>query len=344
MAQDSAGEVEGRPMIAKLHAWQSRAVDTATFFGIGLWQMLGRAGKHGAEEWDRYADEWLKKGAEEFYRVPEKLPEGLRGGRVDFASPVICDRMENNRMHLRVWPGAKGMKSPAMVLLHSLFSASDVGYAHWASVLNQLGWTAVLYDLPYHFRRRPKGTWSGELVFGGNLIRSAEAIRQSVTEVRMVTRMLKAAGAPEVGLWGMSLGGWVAGLTLCQEPGLACGWLVQPIPDVATAIWDSEGGWVLRRQMEHRGLDRSKVERLLPLVCPSHGKLKLPADRVLIVGGSHDSVAPPIKLKALAQSWGAAHYREVGQGHIGYQAMPSTWRWGRELMPELFVGQRVEDV
>ena len=157
----------------------------------------------------------------------------------------------------------------------------------------------------------------------------------------MVTRMLKAAGAPEVGLWGMSLGGWVGGLVLCHEPQLACGWLVQPIPDVATAIWDSEGGWVLRRQMEQRGFDRERAERLFPLVCPSHGKLRLAANRVLIVGGAYDSVAPPIKLRRLAEGWGGAHYREVAQGHIGYQAMPNSWRWGRELMPELFVGEGV---
>ena len=191
-------------MIGQLHELQSRLVDSAAFFGIGLWQLLGRAGKHGGEEWDRYAEGWLKSGGDEFYRVPEKIPEGLNEGRMSFPSPVIGDREENNRIHLRVWPGPKGMKSPAMVMLHSLFSASDVGYAHWAGVLNRLGWTAVFYDLPYHFRRRPKGTWSGELVFGGNLIRSAEAIRQAVTEVRMVTRMLKASGAPEVGLWGIS--------------------------------------------------------------------------------------------------------------------------------------------
>ena len=328
-------------MMRSLHAAQSRAVDMGTFFGIGLWQLLGRAGRHGVNEWDKYVEEWLGKGGEEFYRVPENLPVGLREGRVDFSSPVVTDRQENNRFHLRVWPGPKGMKSPAMVMLHSLFSASDVGYAHWAGVLNRLGWTAVFYDLPYHFRRRPKGTWSGELVFGGNLIRSAEAIRQSVTEVRMVTRMLKAAGAPEVGLWGMSLGGWVGGLVLCHEPELACGWLVQPIPDVATAIWDSEGGWVLRRQMEQRGFDRERAERLFPLVCPSHGKLRLAANRVLIVGGTYDSVAPPMKLRRLAEGWGGAYYREVAQGHIGYQAMPNSWRWGRELMPELFVGEGV---
>jgi len=328
-------------MMRGVHAVQSRAVDMGTFFGIGLWQLLGRAGRHGVNDWDRYVEEWLGKGGEEFYRVPDNLPLGLREGRVDFSSPVVTDREENSRFHLRVWPGPKGMKSPAMVMLHSLFSASDVGYAHWAGVLNRLGWTAVFYDLPYHFRRRPKGTWSGELVFGGNLIRSAEAIRQSVTEVRMVTRMLKVAGAPEVGLWGMSLGGWVGGLVLCHEPELACGWLVQPIPDVATAIWDSEGGWVLRRQMEQRGFDRERAERLFPLVCPSHGKLRLAANRVLIVGGAYDSVAPPMKLRRLADGWGGAHYREVAQGHIGYQAMPNSWRWGRELMPELFAGEGV---
>jgi len=154
-------------MIGRLHELQSRGVDSVAFFGIGLWQLLGRAGKHGGKEWDRYAEEWLNRGREEFYRVPEKIPAGLNEGRMSFPSPVVGDREENNRFHLRVWPGPAGMKSPAMVMLHSLFSTSDVGYVHWASVLNRLGWTAVFYDLPYHFRRRPKGTWSGELVLVG---------------------------------------------------------------------------------------------------------------------------------------------------------------------------------
>ena len=333
--------MESRTIIDRLHRAQSQLTDSAAFFGIGLWQLLGRAGRHGPEEWDRYVDEWLAKGPEEFFWLPDQIPTGVKEGRMDFPSFMVCDRKENNRVHLRVWPGPKGLKSPAMVMLHSLFSASDVGYAHWASVLNRLGWTAVFYDLPYHFRRRPKGTWSGELVFGGNLIRSAEAIRQAVSETRMVTRMLKQAGASKVGLWGMSLGGWVSALTLCHEPGLACAWLVQPIPDVATAIWDSEGGWVLRRQMEQRGLDRARAERLLPLVCPSHAQAKIQPSKILIVGGGHDSISPPEKLRSLAGGWGGAHYREVPQGHIGYQAMPSAWRWGRELMPDLFDAQEL---
>lgn len=326
-------------MIDWFHRWQSELVDASAFAGIGFWQLLGRAGRHTSAEWDRYVDEWLKKGAAEFYRAPEKVPGSLVPGRQQFPSPVSCDREENNTLYLRVWPGKEGMKSPAMILLHSLFSASDLGYVHWASVLNRLGWTAIFYDLPYHYRRRPKGTWSGELVFGGNLIRSAETIRQAVAETRMIVRMARAAGAPKVGLWGMSLGGWVASLTLCHEPELSCAWLVQPIPDVATAIWNSPGGWVIRRQMEARGLSREQASRMLPMVCPSFGAAKLPPEKILLVGGRHDRIARPEQLRALAKEWGGAHYREVGQGHIGYQAMPMAWRWGTGLMPDLFAPQ-----
>ena len=326
-------------MIDCFHRWQSELVDATAFAGIGFWQMLGRAGRHSPADWDQYAETWMRKGAEEFYRAPEKAPGSLVPGRQQFPSPVSCDREENNFVHLRVWPGKQGMKSPAMILLHSLFSASDVGYVHWASVLNRLGWTAIFYDLPYHYRRRPKGTWSGELVFGGNLIRSAETIRQAVAETRLIVRMARAAGAPKVGLWGMSLGGWVASLTLCHEPALACAWLVQPIPDVATAIWDSPGGWVIRRQLEARGLSREQASKMLPMVCPSLGRPKLPPKKILLVGARHDRIARPEHLRALAMEWGGAHYREVGQGHIGYQAMPMAWRWGTGVMPDLFERQ-----
>jgi pimeloyl-ACP methyl ester carboxylesterase len=326
-------------MIGWFHRWQSELVDATAFAGIGFWQLLGRAGRHGPQEWDAYAESWRQKGVGEFYRAPEKIPGPLVSGRQQISSPIPCDREENNTVHLRVWPGREGLKSPAMILLHSLFSASDVGYVHWASVLNRLGWTAIFYDLPYHYRRRPKGTWSGELVFGGNLIRSAETIRQAVAETRMVARMAREAGAPRVGLWGMSLGGWVASLTLCHEPDLTCAWLVQPIPDVGTAIWDSPGGWVIRRQMEARGLRREQASRMLPMVCPSFGKPKVSPDKILLVGGRYDRIARPAQLQNLAKEWGGVHYREVGQGHIGYQAMPMAWRWGTEVMPDLFERQ-----
>ena len=57
-------------MIGRLHGWQSRVVDSAAFFGIGLWQLLARAGRHSPQEWDDYVQKWLTRGGGEFYRVP----------------------------------------------------------------------------------------------------------------------------------------------------------------------------------------------------------------------------------------------------------------------------------
>ena len=74
--------MEGGPMIGRLHALQSRVVDSAAFFGIGLWQLLGRAGRHSPQEWDDYVRNWLTRGGDEFYRVPDKIPEGLK--KVEF--------------------------------------------------------------------------------------------------------------------------------------------------------------------------------------------------------------------------------------------------------------------
>ena len=67
-------------MIDWFHRWQSELVDASAFAGIGFWQLLGRAGRHGPEEWNRYAEEWLRKGTAEFYQAPEKVPGGLMAG------------------------------------------------------------------------------------------------------------------------------------------------------------------------------------------------------------------------------------------------------------------------
>lgn len=62
-------------MIGWLHRRQSELVDTTAFAAIGFWQLLGRAGCHGLEEWNCYAEGWLEKGPGEFFRVPEKIPD-----------------------------------------------------------------------------------------------------------------------------------------------------------------------------------------------------------------------------------------------------------------------------
>lgn len=75
-APNATRAMESRQIIEKLHRAQSRLTDSAAFFGIGLWQLLGRSGRHGPEEWEAYVDEWLAKGPEEFFGCRNRFPRG----------------------------------------------------------------------------------------------------------------------------------------------------------------------------------------------------------------------------------------------------------------------------
>jgi len=45
----------------------------------------------------------------------------------------------------------------------------------------------------------------------------AEAMAQAVAEIRALTGWLLGEGCPAVALWGISIGGWLAGLAVCRE-------------------------------------------------------------------------------------------------------------------------------
>ena len=74
-SENPTREMEGGSMIGRLHGLQSRVVDSTAFFGIGLWQLLGRGGRHGPEEWDDYVQNWLTRGAKSFIGFLRKSPK-----------------------------------------------------------------------------------------------------------------------------------------------------------------------------------------------------------------------------------------------------------------------------
>jgi len=325
-----------------LHDAWARGVDGVSFGFINALQWRGRAGSHTAAEMEAYCRRWDGAVLEDYYAVPPGTDFVLptEGGSHRLPSPWSSGCAENDHVHLDIWLGPKGWKSPVMFLLHGLMSVSDVGYRMWARTLNRLGWTAVFFHLPYHYGRRPAGAWSGEMAISSNLIRSAEGIRQAVVELRLVSQLLRERGAPHIGLWGTSYGGWVASLLAALEPGISTVWLLEPIVDADEVIWTSPASRTIRRQLKSRGISRELVLSHLPLVCPSYHVPLVAPERILLLAGVFDRVAPPATIRNLHEKWTGSHYAEFRQGHVGYQLMPQALRMAQELWPELFEGRR----
>ncbi|NJK91309.1 MAG: hypothetical protein HC904_05440 [Blastochloris sp.] len=320
------------------HDSWAKGLDGFSFGFINALQLRGRSGAHDAETFQEYARHWSGVALEEFYAVPdcpelERLPEQ---GTFSFHSPLPTGCEENDRAHLDIWLGPKGWKSPAMFLLHGHMSVSDVGYRLWAKKLNQMGWTAVFFHLPYHYGRRPRGVLSGEMALSSNLIRTSEGIRQAVVELRAVSRLLRNRGCPHVGLWATSYGGWVAALLLSLESGISTAWLLEPIVDVDWAIWESPATMVLRRQLRSRGITREMIQGHVRKLCPRWQTPRLAPERILLLAGKFDRIATPETIRELNRKWAGSHYAELRQGHVGYQLMPESLRMARERFPELF--------
>jgi pimeloyl-ACP methyl ester carboxylesterase len=256
-----------------------------------------------------------------FYRI-EGVPDVVRvGNYLEWRSPVQTAFPENQTARARIFLCDQGFRAPTVIFLHALMSANDLGYRRIAGRLNRRGWNAALMHLPYHYSRVPRGHFNGALALTANLLQNAETLRQAITEVRQLMIYLRANGCPDFGMIGTSYGGWVGALVSFLERELRFVTLLQPIADIEHAIWESPASSMIRRTLLAAGIQPGVSRRHAHLTSPLDGRPACEGKRILIVGGTYDTIAPPSVLKRLAEGWPGSRFALVEQGHFGYAAM-----------------------
>lgn len=330
--------MKSRTLLSRLDQARAVAVDVASFGFVNLLQARHPLPPDFRAQWDRFAAEWAGRPVQDFYRIPDDFapPELPEHGRLLFPSPYPGEHELNNKAAFDFFPCPQGWTAPTMLIAHGLMSVSDFGYRVWARRLNARGWNAIFVHLPYHYSRRLPWHFHGELCVGGNLLRSAAGIRQSVVECRIILQQLRQKGGQLFGGWGTSYGGWMMALLGCFEPLLQRLVLVEPILDVESAIWHAPSSVSMRSALRRIGLGPDDTASSMRLVCPGKLKPHLRADHILMLAGQYDKIAPPDEIEALARSWGRAHFACFPQGHVGYTLMPESFRMAQELWPTDF--------
>jgi len=244
----------------------------------------------------------------------------LEGSKLTWNSPLRDDHPENHQAMALFFKSDIQGDRPTLVLLHALMSASDFGYRRIAAGFTARGWNVLFPHLPYHYSRTPKGYANGALTITSDLVRNAEALRQSVIELRQLLRWARANGSSRTALMGTSYGGWVASLTLGLEP-VDFAVLLQPVADVPHATFGSPASTMMSGLLKKNGIHPHDLSRHAHLSSPAKRQPLTPPDRITVIGGTHDRLSPPESLRSLCESWEGARYLEVNQGHFGYRAM-----------------------
>jgi len=289
------------------------------------------------EEMERYVTECENFTAAEYYADRDdgdcltELRIGLdravgKNDRVTVAwgSPIKTQFPVNNFARVEFFRCTDEISAPMVLILHSLMSASSIGYRHWATRFNQLGWNACFVHLPYHYSRVPRGYWNGELAITPHLIRNAEGLRQGVIELRQLIAALREQGCRDFGILGTSYGGWIGALLAMVERDLRFVALMAPIVNVEHAIWESPAARVMRRELRRANIEPSLIARHFHLSSPLHSQPLCDPARVLFVAGEFDLIAPRQHIETIHKKWNGSDLLHVRQGHFGYRMMRET--------------------
>jgi pimeloyl-ACP methyl ester carboxylesterase len=243
------------------------------------------------------------------------------GKNFQFPSPVVTASAENNLVTGRMSRCGRHWRTrSAVVMLHGWNDRWGYRYRFpWlARRFNRRGINSVMFELPYHFQRRPR-TGAVRNFISEDLGRTMEATHQALAEINSMVNWLLFQGCPRVALAGYSLGAWLGGLAACYNPWLSCAVLITPVSRMDRMIDETAFCEPIRQALKRQPMDLRRLNL-------TFHKPKLPRSHMLVVEAEHDKFVPADTCKELWQAWGNPEMWTLPHGHITILASSSLIR------------------
>ncbi len=303
----------------------------------------GRILSTSAGAWRRYADPAPFPRAETFFpcdgHVPdarlteEPSPPGIRIRKIEFPTLHPLPIPESNRAVGRLYSPAARSEAPLVVLCHGWAHRNRRGIERlYVRPFLRHGWSVLFLAHPLHFERTPEGAYSGELMVSGDAALTVEAFRQAVADTGGAVNFLLSRGWRSWGLFGYSLGGYIASLLGCvrSDPAFlvvaGCG------DSVMSPILETRLGRNVREDLRNTGLeDPERLAAFWGTISPARWMPALDRDRILLVARRHDRIMLPESVRRLHEAWDRPELRWLARGHYTLLAAPGALL--RESLP-----------
>lgn len=253
--------------------------------------------------------------AKRFAGVPMVDLRWTSGARaIDPTVQARFERDTHNREARVRWVGAPSSGRPVMILVHGYLG----GHPDWElRLLPVLQWRSWGFDvavvsLPFHGPRRAPSDKVAPKFPSVDPAWNIETFRLAIIELRELVAIAKDRGAPSVGVFGMSLGGYTSALLATAEPTLSI--CVPMIPLASLADFSRAHkrfpGEPHEREELHAALDRAMAP-----VSPVHRRPVIDRERIVILSAEGDRITHPLHAHRLAEHTGAKHVTFAG-GHL----------------------------
>jgi hypothetical protein len=191
---------------------------------------------------------------------------------------------------------------------------------------DRLGLNLLFPCLPLHGARSATRLSGGE-VLAPDYLRLVHLFAQAVWDVRRLVSWIRARGGKRIGLYGISLGGYVSALVASLEEGLDGVVAGIPLVDFPLAARDNLP-WILRGDERELATDWPLIRAITHVVSPLALAPRVPRERRFIYAGLADRIVKPEHPRALWRHWGEPEIHWFAGGHV-------LGAWNRSVLPFL---------
>ncbi len=246
----------------------------------------------------------------------------------------------NNVVHAQHWRHDDG-PHPTLCVIHGFMGSAYLLNGLFFSLpwFYRSGYDVLLYTLPFHGRRAQLGSpFSGYGFFQFGMAGFAEAMAQAIYDFRSVIDYLEHTGVDRIALTGMSLGGYTSSLIATAEDRLQA--VIPNVPVVnPEALFDD---WFPANKLVQFGRRASGISEEESFAAsafhsPLNYRPRLPKDRLLIITGLGDRLAPPEQAEELWEHWDRCALHWFPGNHVLHVSQPEYLRrMTRFMRPFMF--------
>lgn len=280
-----------------------------------------------------------------------RLPNRLHGARVESlrfessfkaVNPAVREAYAGNRRngvaHAQHWRHTDGPR-PTLAVIHGFMGSPYVFNSAFFSLpwFFAQGYDVLLYTLPFHGARAERfSPYSGAGLFGGGITQLNEAMAHAVHDFRVLVDHLESQGVEQVGVTGLSLGGYTTALLAAVDDRLALAIPNAAVADMSTLI-DSwfPANLLMRHLMPKRGIPQEAFAAAVRFHSPLTYPVRLAKERLLVIGGLGDRLAPPEQSEWIWEHWGRPRLHWYPGNHVLHVNRGAYFRQMKEFFAEI---------
>ena len=167
------------------------------------------------------------------------------------------------------------------------------------------GYDILLYTLPHHGKRQSRlSPFSGHGLFANGLSNLNESMAHAVYDFRIFMDYLESRGVSKIGVTGISLGGYTSALLAAVEDRLHFS-----IPNVPVAsLPDLVLEWypmnlAIKTLLKLSNTSVREARHMLAVHSPLTYEPLIPKERLMVIAGAGDRLAPPKHARLLWDHW-----------------------------------------